>query len=136
MNRCGAKHTNIVNESLYLPRCKGGRGLKSLENAYKDINVKAAMKLKVNKNPRMKLVNRFHQLHLNTNSYSLFKEAQRYCNEKGLQSRFDEEMCSIAAHEKDISSTDENCLDNLKKVLRSVNDTHNLETVLGTKNKN
>ena len=73
MNVCGAKHTNTVNEGLYLPRHKGGRGLRSVENTYKEIKVKVAVKLKRNEDPRMKLVNKFHQVHLHTKSYSLFK---------------------------------------------------------------
>ena len=77
MNVCGAKHTNTVNEGLYLSRQKGGRGLKSVENSYKDIKIKASLKLKLNNDPHMRLVNRFHQIHKETNSYSLFKEAAK-----------------------------------------------------------
>ena len=74
MNVCGDKHTNTVNDGLYLPRNKGGMGLRSVENTYKEIKVKAAVMLKKHEDPRMKLVNKFHQVHLHTNSYTLFKE--------------------------------------------------------------
>ena len=70
MNVCGVKHTNT--EGLYLPRHKGGKGLRSVETTYKEIEVKAAVKLKRNKDPRMKLVNKFHQVHLHTTSHTLY----------------------------------------------------------------
>ena len=37
MNTSGCKHTNLMNAVVYLPRAKGGRGLKSLEKTYKEI---------------------------------------------------------------------------------------------------
>ena len=77
MNVCGAKHTNTVNEGLYLSRQKGGRGLRSVQTLYKDTKIKAAIKLKQNEDPRIKLVNRFFQIHIETNSYSIFKEAEK-----------------------------------------------------------
>lgn len=43
MNISGAKHSNTLNEALYLSRSKGGRGLKSVENAFKEIKIKAAV---------------------------------------------------------------------------------------------
>ena len=76
---CEGKHTNTVNDGLYLSRKKGGRGLKSVEYLYKDIKIKAAIKVKSNDDPRMKLVNQFNQTHLNTGSYSIFQEGERYC---------------------------------------------------------
>ena len=80
-----AKHTNTVNEWLYLSRQKGGRGLKSIETSYKETKIKTAMKLKQNNDARMKLVNRFFQIHLQTCSYSIFKEAGKYCRGMALQ---------------------------------------------------
>ena len=130
MNVGGAKHTNSVNEGLYLSRSKGGRGLRSVENTYKEVKIKSAMKLKTNKDPRMKLVNKFHQVHLHSSSYSLFKEAERYCLEKGLQSRCEEEEMTITNSDEVISTAEENCKGKLTRMLRTINESHNLQTVL------
>ena len=80
--------------------------------------------------PRMKLVNRFHQLHFQTNSYSLFKEAARYCTQKGLEYKCEEEEFLISCSQVNISSLDEKCRSKLKSLLRSANETYNLQTVL------
>ncbi len=130
MNKCGAKHTNTVNGSLYLPRGKGGRGLKSLECSYKDIKIKSAMKLKKNKDPRMCLVNRFHQHHLQTNSYSLFKETIRYCEEKGINANCDDEELVISTDVDEVRSSDEKCKEKVKNILKKLNMNNNLQAVL------
>ena len=81
MNINGAKHTNQMNDTLYLPRSKGGRGLRSLETTYKMTKIKLAAKLMNDTDPRMDLVRQFHQIHLNTASHSIFKDAKRYGEE-------------------------------------------------------
>ena len=130
MNKCAAKHTNTVNETLYLPRVKGGRGMKSLECSYKDIKIKSAMKLKQNKDPRMCLVNQFHQRHLQSNSYSLFKEAMRYCEEKGLDAECDDEELVISTGVDEVRSSEEKCNEKVKTILKTVNGKNNLQVVL------
>ena len=88
------------------------------------------MKLKVNADPRMKLVNRFYQLHLHTNSYSLFKESEKYCEEKGIQSRCEDEMITITTDIDEVSSVDQNFKEKLKKMLKSVNERNNMQAIL------
>ena len=86
MNRLGAKHTNIMNSVTYFPRGRGGRGLRSLEVAYKEIKIKAAVKLLNDiDDGRMKLVRQFHFNRMTTASYSLFKTAKGYANELDLK---------------------------------------------------
>ena len=130
MNVCGAKHTNTVNKGLYLARSKGGRGLISVEDTYKEVKIKSAMKLKTNKDPRMKLVNKFHHVHLKSHSYSLFKEAERYCSGKGLQSRCEEEEMVISYLDEVISTGDEKCNGRLTRLQRIIRENCNLQTVL------
>ena len=47
------------NECIYLPRHKGGR-LRSEENMYNDVKMKSAAKVKLDNDPHMKIVNKFH----------------------------------------------------------------------------
>ena len=51
--------------------------------------------------------------------------------EKGLQSRCEEEEIVISSTGETISSREEKCNDKLKRMLRDVNNAHNLQTVLG-----
>ena len=134
MNICGAKHTNAANEVLYLPRRKGGRGLKAIETAYKDIKIKAAMKLKSNDDPRMKLVNKFHQIHLDTGSYSIFKEAERYCGEKMIQFTCEPDCVKIIFNDnEEVSSQNEKSGVKLTQKLKMHNINLNLQTLLSYK---
>ena len=133
MNKCGAKHTNMLNAGVYLSRCKGGRGLKSLECSYKDIKIKSAMKLKVNTDPRMQLVNQFHQVHLDTNSYSLFKEAARYCEEKELDFQCEIDFLEVSGNSVKVSSENEKCNEQLKLLLKTTNEMKNLQEILNSK---
>ena len=52
----GGKHPCGTTSLLYLPRDKGGRGLRSVETEYKEMKVKAAVKLYQNRDPAMKMV--------------------------------------------------------------------------------
>ena len=133
MNMCGAKHTNTVNEGLYISRQKGGRGLRSLENAYKEIKIKAAMKMKLNTDPRMKLVNQFNQIHLNTKSYSIFKDAKKYCEEKQLNFVCELERLVISFPGEDVSSNDENCMEKLKRGLKMIREVQCLQKIVSCK---
>ena len=85
MNKLGVKHTNMMNSVLYMPRGRGGRGLRSLEVAYKEIKIKAAVKLLNDDEDRMKVVRMFHYERMPTTSYSLFKSAKLYTEEIGLK---------------------------------------------------
>ena len=86
MNKLGAKHTNIMNSVMYLPRGRGGRGLRSLEVTYKEIKIKVAVELLNDEgDERMKLVRQFHFNKMDTASYSLFKSSKLYAQELDLQ---------------------------------------------------
>ena len=122
MNVCGAKHTNTMNAGLYLPREHGGRGLRSLESTYKEIKIKSAFKLKVDQDPAMKIVNRFHQIHMNTKSYSIFKDSIKYASEKNLELVCEEEDNILKLQNGTfIPSKDENCLNKINKELKKMN---------------
>ena len=57
----GGKHPFGTTSLLYLPRDKGGSGLRSVETEYKETNVKAAVKLYQNRDPAMKMVREFEE---------------------------------------------------------------------------
>ena len=97
MNITGSKHTNQMNVINYLRRIKGGRGLRSLEDSYKNIKIKLALKLLNDPDPRMKIVKTFHQKCMKTNSFSIFKDAERYAAEIGI---------NITNHEENIILVD------------------------------
>ena len=81
MNIWGGKHTNLMNSALYLPRSKGGRGLRSIERMYKEVKVKLAIKVLHDTDRRMNLVKRFHMNCMTENHFSIFKDAQRYAKQ-------------------------------------------------------
>ena len=85
MNKCGAKHTNLMNSVVYLPREKGGIGLKSLEQSYKEIKIKVATKFINTEDRRMLIVRQFHEINLQKSHYSILKEANNYLEEFDLE---------------------------------------------------
>ena len=87
MNINGCKHTNQLNDINYLPRNKGGRGLMCLEESYKNSKIKLAMKMMEDDDHRLTIVNDFHKIHSETNSYSIIKDAIKYSSELGIDMR-------------------------------------------------
>ena len=85
MNVLGAKHTQQMNAINYLPRIKGGRGLRSLEETYKTTKIKLPVKIVKDEDPRMRIVENYHTNTSETDSYSIFKDAKRYSEEYGIQ---------------------------------------------------
>ena len=85
MNRNGAKHPNQANEVLYLNKGMGGRGLKILEQTYKETKIKVAIKILEGKNPQVKLVRRCHEQCELKNRMSIFHDAKSYAEEMGLR---------------------------------------------------
>ena len=57
----GGKHPCGTTSLLYLPRDKGGRGLRSVESEYKETKVKATVKLYQKRDPAMKMVREFEE---------------------------------------------------------------------------
>ena len=58
----GGKHPKGATAILYMSRKLGGRGLKSVENEYKNTKIKAAVKLYCNADPTMAAVRSFEEL--------------------------------------------------------------------------
>ena len=70
-----------MNSVNYLPRSLGGRGLRSLEDSYKMTKIKVAIKLVEDEDQRMEIVRQFHEISEGTSSFSIFKDAKRFCDE-------------------------------------------------------
>ena len=81
MDTNGAKHTLQLNVINYLPRNKGGRGLRSLEETYKVTKIKLAVKLMNDHDQRMEIVRQYHKITSKSTSFSVFKDAMRYAQE-------------------------------------------------------
>ena len=75
MNEKRAKYKLQLNEILYLPRSKGGMGLKCFETTYKEIEIKTAMKLITETEPCMKLVLDFDKKRMEKNRSSILRDA-------------------------------------------------------------
>ena len=84
MNVCGSKYTNVMNVFLYLSRKQGSRGLRSTEQTYKEVKIKAFAKLFFSQDNRIKLVKLFHKNNYETSSYSIFKDATKFATKMGL----------------------------------------------------
>ena len=65
----------------------GGGGLRSVEATYKDIKIKAAMKLYHNPDPSMDAVRLFEEKSVRGRRHSVIKDASRYAEELGLHLR-------------------------------------------------
>ena len=69
---------------IYLPRRIEGRGLKSIEQEYKLIKIKAAVNLYGNQNPTMGFVREFEEKAAKLGRRSIIKDAEKYSKELGL----------------------------------------------------
>ena len=81
LNDVRAKYKLQVNSSLYLPRNRGGRGLKCLETTYKRTKVTAAMNLMTRKDPRMECVRKFEKRRVEKGRSSVLTDASRFAEE-------------------------------------------------------
>ena len=81
MNKQRAKYSLQMNASLYLPRGKGGRGLKNFETLYKKTRIKAAMNLLCGTDPRIQCVKDFDQSRMIKGKSSIIGDAVRYAKE-------------------------------------------------------
>ena len=70
---------------LHMSRKLGGRGLKSMENEYKNTKVKAAVKLYCHADPTMAAVRSFEELAVQNVRYSIIKDAKTYAEELDVQ---------------------------------------------------
>ena len=79
------KHPSGSTAILCMPREKGGRGQRSIEEKYKVTKMKAAVKLYRNGNPAMAMMREFEERAEELGHSSLVKETARYAEEMGLQ---------------------------------------------------
>ena len=81
----GGNHPKGSTAILYMSRKLGGRGLKSVENEYKNTKIKAAVKLYCNADPTMTAVRSFEELAVQNGRHSFTKDAKKYADELDLQ---------------------------------------------------
>ena len=81
----GGKHTLRSTALWYLTREHWGRGLRSVEEEYKAIKIKSAVKLYKNTDPTMNLVRRFEERLGTLGHNSLIKEATQFSSSLGLE---------------------------------------------------
>ena len=81
----GGNHPKGSTAILYMSRKLGGRGLKSVENEYKNTKIKAAVKLYCNADPMMAAVRSFEELAVQNRRHSIIKDAKKYAEELDLQ---------------------------------------------------
>ena len=80
----GANHSKAPTAAFYLARKNGGRGLKSVEKEYKNIKIKAVVKLYENTDPSMTTVRKFEEKSLKSERHSFAKDTQRFSEERKL----------------------------------------------------
>ena len=112
MNAQGAKHTLQLNAINYLPRNKGGRRLRSFEERYKITKVKLAVKLVNDKDPCMEIVREHHNTTAESNSFSIFKDAERNAQEFDIEMNLEEGQITIGGVE-DLPSKEVSAISNI-----------------------
>ena len=81
----GGNHPKGSTAILYMSRKLCGRGLKSVENEYKNTKIKAAVKLYCNADPTMAAVRSFEELAVQKGRHSIIKDAKKYAEDLDLQ---------------------------------------------------
>ena len=80
----GGKHPLGSTVLLYLPREKRWRGLKSVEQEYKLVKIKAALKVYKNLDPTIAFVRKFEERAGEVGHHSFLKDSMKYAAELGL----------------------------------------------------
>ena len=81
----GGNHPKGSTAILYMSRRLSGRGVKSVENEYKNTKIKAVVKLYCNADPMMAAVRSFEELAVQNGRHSIIKDAKKYAEELDLQ---------------------------------------------------
>ena len=81
----GGNHPKGSTAILYMSRKLGGRGLKSVENEYKNTKIRAVVKLYCNADPTMAAVRSFEELAVQNGRHSIIKDGTKYAVELDLQ---------------------------------------------------
>ena len=118
LNVCGAKHPLQLNELLYLARENGGRGLRCVENTYKEIKVKSAIKLVMNTDPHMKLVKEFHMQCKTKHRSSLFTDAIKYGEELDITVVVEDLNVTLKLDKEEISCSKPKDIEKAKTLLK------------------
>ena len=99
----GGKHPCGSTSILYLPREKGGRGLRSVEQEYQVTKVKVAVKLYRNDDQAMKMVRKFEERAEELGHQSLVKDAAKCAEEFRIQLKLkDPELTCLSAESGDV----------------------------------
>ena len=85
----GGKHPASLTSLLYLPREKGGRGLRSVEHEYNITKIKSLLKLYQNSDQTVEVVREFEEHTMGSGHHSLVKEAAKYAEELNITLQFD-----------------------------------------------
>ena len=83
------KHPASLTSLLYLPRQKGGRGLRSVEHKYKLTKIKSLLKLFQNSDQTVEAVREFEEHAMASGHQSLVKEAATYAEELNITLQLD-----------------------------------------------
>ncbi|PFX17289.1 hypothetical protein AWC38_SpisGene18400 [Stylophora pistillata] len=81
----GGRHPCNSKALLYMPRCKGGRGLRSVEMEYKATKIMGAARIHGNEDPALGMVPEFEEQAARMGRRSNFKEAAKCAEELGLE---------------------------------------------------
>ena len=81
----GGRHPCSSNALLYMPRSRGGRGLRSVEMEYKATKIKGAVRLHGNEDRALGMVREFEEQAARMGRRSIFKEAAKCAEELGLE---------------------------------------------------
>ena len=81
----GGRHPCGSNAIFYLPRDKGGRGLRSVEMEYKATKIKSAVRLYYNEDPAIQMVREFEERAEEMGRRSMVKDAFRLAEELGIE---------------------------------------------------
>lgn len=124
----GGKHPAGSTALLYLSRDRGGRGLRSVEQEYKNIKIKAALKLCNNPDASIQLVKEFEERSVKLKYQSILKDSVKFATEIGLNLSLD---CPVA---RCYSENGEEIPEKkIKTVIREACEDKLLETVRGEK---
>ena len=81
----GERHPCGSNAIFYLPRDKGGRGLRSVEMEYKGKKIKSAVRLYYNEDPAIQMVREFEERAEKMGRRSMVKHAFRFVEKLGIE---------------------------------------------------
>ena len=117
ISESGGNHPKGSIAALYLARNNGGRGLKSVEEEYKNIKIKAAVKLYQNTDPLMTTVREFEEKSVKSGRHSFVQDAQRFAEECKLHLQLDNPEPALIKEDGELitGSKVKECLDTVRQ---------------------